>query len=121
MAELFEHCVVEVLCIVKCYVSGYTVPAYDVLPDEFFDWYKAHIGERLRFYPFCKVLNHYYCEGVIALCWGQLSDDVGAPPLQGPWRINYTGCAGAFIFWENFWHASHVDTSFVASSIIAGH
>jgi hypothetical protein len=34
--------------------------------------------------------------------------------------ISCTGCAGAFVLWENHWHASQEDTSFVASSIIAG-
>jgi hypothetical protein len=69
---------------VDCFVSGYAVSAYDVLLEQFFDWRRAHIGEQLSFYLFWKLLHRYYYEGVIALCWGQLFDDVDAPPLQGP-------------------------------------
>jgi hypothetical protein len=35
--KLFEHCVVKILCVVDCYLSGYAVMTDDVLPKEFFD------------------------------------------------------------------------------------
>jgi hypothetical protein len=62
-------------------MPGEAIAADDVLPEEFFDWGGAHVDEWLCFYPFCKIFNYDHCEGVIALCGSQLSNDVDAPPL----------------------------------------
>jgi hypothetical protein len=53
----------------------------DVLPEEFFDWGRAHVGEWLHFYPFCKIFNCDHYEGVIALRGSQHSNDIDAPLL----------------------------------------
>jgi hypothetical protein len=52
---------------------------------------------------------------------------VNLPMMSMPhrWRghngvINCKGYAGAFDLWENFWQASHVETNFATSPIIAG-
>jgi hypothetical protein len=37
LAEIFEHCVIEILRIVDCNVSGNVVTIDNVLPEEFFD------------------------------------------------------------------------------------
>jgi hypothetical protein len=81
VAGLFEHRIIKVLCVVDYYVYGYTVTTDDVLLEDFFDWRGAHVGEWLHFYPFCKVLHCYYCESVISLRWGPLSNNVDAPPM----------------------------------------
>jgi hypothetical protein len=66
-AELLEHCVIKVLCIVDCYVSGNIVMADDVLPKEFLDCGGADIGERFHFYLFCKVFNSHHRKSIIAM------------------------------------------------------
>jgi hypothetical protein len=37
LAKIFEHCIVEVLCIVDCYMPGATIAVDNILPEEFRD------------------------------------------------------------------------------------
>jgi hypothetical protein len=37
LAEILEHCIIKVPCIANCDVSGDTVVADDILPEEFSD------------------------------------------------------------------------------------
>jgi hypothetical protein len=67
LAEIHEHCIVEVLCIVDCDVSGDAVPADDVLPKEFFNCCGAYVGDRLHLYPLREIFNCHNGEDVIAL------------------------------------------------------
>jgi hypothetical protein len=81
LAEITEHCIVKVLCIIDCYVPGDAITTDDVLPKEFLDWSGAHIGEWFRFYSFCEVFDRDHREGIIALHRSQPSDDIDAPSL----------------------------------------
>jgi hypothetical protein len=37
LAEIFEHCIVKLLCVVDCYMPVDAIAADDVLPEEFSD------------------------------------------------------------------------------------
>jgi hypothetical protein len=70
LVEILEHCIVKILCVVDCDVSGHAIAADDVLPEEFFDCCGAYISERLHLYPLHEIFDCHLSEGVIVLRWG---------------------------------------------------
>jgi hypothetical protein len=57
LAEIFEHCTVEVLCVVDRDVARDAISVDDILPEKYSNWYGGYIRELLRLYPFREVFD----------------------------------------------------------------
>jgi hypothetical protein len=84
MAEILEHGTIKILGIVDRDLLWNFIATDDALPEEFLDSGRGYVGNRLRFNTFGEVLHCDYSESVVFLCWCKFTNDVDAPPLQGP-------------------------------------
>jgi hypothetical protein len=97
LVEIFEHCTVKVFCVINCDLSGNTVSTNNVPLEEPFDGGGAYICDTLCLNPLCEVFDCHDGEGVIVLCWVNLSIMSMPHHCRGQTRaINCEGYAGAF-------------------------
>jgi hypothetical protein len=97
MAEILEHGIVKIPCIVDGDLLWNSIMTDDVLPKEFLDGDGGYIGNGLRFNPFGEVLHCDDSESVVYLCWCKFIDYVNAPPLHGPrWSSQLQRLCGSF-------------------------
>jgi hypothetical protein len=67
LTEILEHCTIKVLCIVYSDLSGNTIAANDILPEELLDGCEAYICDGLHLHPLREVLDYHNGKRVIAL------------------------------------------------------
>jgi hypothetical protein len=51
MAEILEHCIIKILCVINYEVLRDTIAADDILPDEFFDGCRDYVCDGLCLNP----------------------------------------------------------------------